>query len=353
MAEDKTIHVVGAGPAGLVAAINLQRSGYNVIVHEKEAEIGGPPSWHPSVHVTPMDFDLVEEFTGIDMRPAFDDVSDYEFFYDHGVSKPFSEFIGDIDHMNICIRGPHEKSLDNYLYQIAKAEGVDVRFNDEWKREDFDNAPDKTIVATGFGQGAYEDLDYRFTPFYGFWTRQECDPEEKHISIYTDDYTNEYGYSASKDGMWYALIFCRGDVDEAGLQAFSDRMKEMEGREATFWGRFTGATTRYARLFDRNMIFAGTASGFMGPAQGYGILSALLGGKIAAMAVEDPEGAAAIHDPYIEKITKHISMKLRMMKEGTYKPEIFFRRGELWFDIPTIRPDMRDSDAIAAAEAEQ
>lgn len=350
MAEEKTIHIVGAGPAGLVAAINLHRQGYNVIVHESEPKIGGPASWHPSVHVTPVDFDLVEDFIGIDVRPAFADVSDHMYFFDHGERKPFADFIGDIDHMNIVIRGPHEKSLDNYLYQIAKAEGVDVRFNDKWTREDFDNAPDKTIVATGFGQSAYEDLDYKFTPFYGYWTRQECDPDERHISIYTDDYTNEYGYTASKDGVWYALIFCRGDVDEDGLKAFSNRMKEMEGREAEFWGRFTGATTRYCRLFDRNMIFAGTSSGFMGPAQGYGILAALLGGKIAAMAVEDPDAAKAIYDPYIDKITKHIAMKLRMLKEGTYKPAIFFKRGQLWFDIPTIRPDMRDSDALKAAE---
>ena len=60
----KDIHIVGAGPSGLVAAINLKREGFNVIVHEAEKEIGGPPSWHPSVHVDPMDYDTFEQYTG-------------------------------------------------------------------------------------------------------------------------------------------------------------------------------------------------------------------------------------------------------------------------------------------------
>lgn len=36
------ILIVGAGPAGLVAAINLNREGFKVIVREKEESVGGP-----------------------------------------------------------------------------------------------------------------------------------------------------------------------------------------------------------------------------------------------------------------------------------------------------------------------
>ncbi len=36
MADKKDIIVVGAGPAGLVAAINLNREGYNVILRERQ-----------------------------------------------------------------------------------------------------------------------------------------------------------------------------------------------------------------------------------------------------------------------------------------------------------------------------
>lgn len=344
---NKTMHIVGAGPAGLVAAINLKRQGYDVIIHEAESQVGGPPSWHPSVHISPIDFDLLEDFIGIDVRPAFKDVTPDMNYFVNNERRPFSEFIGDPDCMYICIRGPHEKSLDNFLYQIAIKEGVEVRFNERWGKKDFDEAPEKTIVATGFGQSAYEALDYKFTPFYGFWTREEFPEEHTHISIYEGDYTNEYGYSGSKDGVGYALIFARGDITPEGLEKFSQELREQEHYAIKEWGRFTGATTRYSRLFDRQFIFAGTASGFIDPAQGYGILAAMIGGKIAAMAVEDPEGAQKIYDGYITKIAKHIALKF---KPG-YKSSIHFRKGNLWLDIPTIKPGMTDAEAIAAGYA--
>ena len=36
----KKIDIVGAGPSGLVAAINLARAGYNVTVHEEKSGVG-------------------------------------------------------------------------------------------------------------------------------------------------------------------------------------------------------------------------------------------------------------------------------------------------------------------------
>ena len=59
--------------------------------------------------------------------------------------------------------------------KLAVKEGVEVRFNEQnGTKKEFDAAresSDKTIITTGFGQSAYEDLGMRFTPFYGYWTR--------------------------------------------------------------------------------------------------------------------------------------------------------------------------------------
>ncbi|NOY59086.1 MAG: NAD(P)/FAD-dependent oxidoreductase [Calditrichaeota bacterium] len=38
--KSRTIHIIGAGPAGLVAAINLAKAGYDTIVHEKHDDVG-------------------------------------------------------------------------------------------------------------------------------------------------------------------------------------------------------------------------------------------------------------------------------------------------------------------------
>jgi flavin-dependent dehydrogenase len=38
--NNKQIHIVGAGPSGLTAAINLARAGFKTIVYEKYSDVG-------------------------------------------------------------------------------------------------------------------------------------------------------------------------------------------------------------------------------------------------------------------------------------------------------------------------
>jgi hypothetical protein len=337
----EVIHVVGAGPAGLSAAIILQREGYNVIVHEAEKQVGGDPSWHPSCHATPIDLDIFQQYTGIDVRPAFKECTNYLSYYHEGQRKEFSDFAGSVvPCMYNVIRGPHEASLDTYLYLMACRDGIEVRFNDKWTTQDFKAAPENTIIATGFGQSAYEDMGYKFTPFYGYWTRSECPAEKTHLAIYTGDFTNEYGYSCSKDGLWYSLLFAKGDVTQAGLDKYSEILKEKEGIRVDRWLRFTGTTPRFPKLLDGNFIFAGTAAGFIEPAQGYGITASMLGGRIAAWAVTDPEKAKAEYNRFIEPIVKHIKLKF----QPGYRTSIHFRLGQVWFDIPTIKAGVADNE---------
>src|SRR5262245_66677095 len=40
MPKSRTISIAGAGPAGLTAAINLARAGYEVVVHEQHPDVG-------------------------------------------------------------------------------------------------------------------------------------------------------------------------------------------------------------------------------------------------------------------------------------------------------------------------
>ena len=67
MPEAKSKVVVGAGLAGMVAAINLAKAGYEVTVLEAEARIGGSPQLHPSLHITPIDKKKVWAYIGIEL----------------------------------------------------------------------------------------------------------------------------------------------------------------------------------------------------------------------------------------------------------------------------------------------
>ena len=335
----KTIHIVGAGPAGLTAGINLNRQGYEVIIHEAEAQIGGDPSWHPSCHATPIDMKAVQDFIGIDVSGAFKESTHNMRYFHNNEERPFEEWThSDIPYMYNVIRGPHPLSLDTFLYNIAVEEGVKVQFNDKWTTPDFEAAEKPTIITTGFGQSAYEDMGYRFTPFYGYWFRGTAPQDQCHLNIYTGDFTNEYGYSTSKDGLWYSLCFAKGDVSPEGLATYAEYLEEREGIHVDQWLRFTGTTPRFPKLFDGNFIFGGTSAGFIEPAAGFGIVASMLGGKIAAQAVEDPEGATENYNRFVKPIADHVKLKF----QDDYVVSIHFRDGNPWFDIPTKKAGFAD-----------
>ncbi len=61
--------VVGAGLAGLTAAITCARAGHDVRVLEKYERVGGAPDHHPSVDSTPMRPELMGELLGLELGP--------------------------------------------------------------------------------------------------------------------------------------------------------------------------------------------------------------------------------------------------------------------------------------------
>ena len=125
MAKTKKVHIVGAGLAGMVAAINLAREGHRVTVLEAAKKIGDIHPYHPSAHSTPIDLDLIKNYVGIDITPcltplknvyAYADSKKYQTSYQNGYSVE---------------RGSRQTSMDTYLYHIAKELGVEFQFNQE------------------------------------------------------------------------------------------------------------------------------------------------------------------------------------------------------------------------------
>jgi len=106
-------------------------------------------------------------------------------------------------------------------------------------------------------------------------------------------------------------------------------MEKYEGKKITGWRQFFGGAPKDAPqlIRDDKFILAGTLAGFIETNLGFGITGALISGKIAAMAVTDPEKARAEFDSFTAGIAKRLEQK----KKG--QAGIAFQMGKIWFKI--------------------
>ncbi len=139
----KEVQVVGAGPAGLAAAIQLHRLGLAVEVREKRPNVGmrhegfqGLENWSHDRDATQVlhQLGIAEEFL---LRPV------HEIHYYGPSRRPFPVRSPD-PIFYLVKRGPDPSSLDSALLKQAREAGAVVSFNDP-----VSTAPAGTIVATG------------------------------------------------------------------------------------------------------------------------------------------------------------------------------------------------------------
>ena len=290
MGKNKKVHIVGAGLSGMVAAINLAREGHQVIVLDGAKKIGGVPPHHPSIHGTPMNFDLIKNYVGIDLTSCFSRIKNtYIYQNSKKYSVPSYECYA-------VERGPRKTSLDTYLYTLAKELGVEFQFGQEVKNPH--DLPDPTIIATGLFREMAEALDRPLIrlPVYSS-RRKVTDPDLQGVGrTWFGPYTNTYGYGAILNDLDYLLLFTdRGDISPQDLKQFEEDLERSEGIRIENWDYFEvvvpTASAKAPKLFAGRKILAGTLSGMMEPGIYCGIHGAIVSGKVAALAITDPEGA--------------------------------------------------------------
>jgi flavin-dependent dehydrogenase len=151
------IKILGAGPAGLTAAIVLARAGLPVLVYERAPDVGGRrhgdleafENWTTPEDVWDLytQWGLVENFTCTPL-PALT------------VFGPAFEQVGRVDDIRPlfywCRRGPVDGSVDRGLLNQALAAGVRVAFNRRTRPEEVD------IVAGGLSRPSAFALGYNF-----------------------------------------------------------------------------------------------------------------------------------------------------------------------------------------------
>ena len=293
----KEVVIVGAGLAGLTAAINLAREGREVVVIEKGKRVGGLDAYNPSPHGTPMDADAMSRYTGIDLRPAMVRLRG-------GIvsvwGKRFPvEFPANVAAWMIE-RGPRESSMDHYLYRIALEEGVRFEFDRPVvTARQLRDLPRGSIVATGLHLDGFEAADVPCRVLHGCFSKCRVPWTEPRVTMYFDDYTDDYAFTCSVNGVALAIIFNRyrpvaqRERERFAAQAVLEDGYPFEEFHPLEGGAVPVRSFTNPRLFQGDMVLAGTLAGMIDPILLFGMHGAFISGKIAALALSDPAGARA------------------------------------------------------------
>ncbi len=296
--------VVGAGLAGLCAAINLRREGHEVRVLERRDGVGGPArdmSTGELTYVmadgTPMEVEKLSRYIGIDMAPACVPLKSTRIY---SFGKRFDTVFPDNVPAVLVERGSRKDSMDMYLYRIAVDEGVKFDFNLPLKtRKDFDDLPPNTILATGLFEDAFKVLGIPYVHVEGLFGQGMVsdDYDGPSVILYMDRRTQDYAFFSTIHGLAGALLFQRKKpLTREAKEWFPAQLARDEGIEFPEWheldvGVLPMGSINNPRLFHDKFVMAGTAAGAQDPVLLFGVHGALVTGKIAAMALSRPEEA--------------------------------------------------------------
>lgn len=296
--------MVGAGLAGLCAAINLRREGHEVRVLERRDGIGGPArdmSTGELTYVmadgTPMETDKISRYIGIDIAPACVPLKSTRIY---SFGKRFDTVFPDNVPAVLVERGSRKNSLDMYLYRIAVEEGVQFEFNLPLKtRKDFDDLPPKSIIAAGLFEDAYQVLDIPYVHVEGLFGQGMVadDYAGPNVILYMDRRTRDYAFFSTIHGLAGALLFQRKKpLSQEAKAWFPEQLARDEGIEFPEWhnldvGVLPMGSFNNPRLYHERFILAGTLAGAQDPVLLFGVHGALVTGKIAALALSRPEEA--------------------------------------------------------------
>lgn len=280
--------VVGAGLAGLTAAIHCARAGHDVRVLERYDSIGGAKETHPSVDSTPMRPEKLGPWLGFELKPPYVTPQPTMKFWNYG--KPY-QWSGHDMHLHNIERGSRSTSIETYLYGLALEAGVKFEFNHILKSQgDFADLPPYSIIATGLTLEAYEALHRPYESGFAYIGNTRYDGPQIFVA-WADDYSKGYNYAASSNGICFAMGFDMKPIGKDMLKRWQEQLYRDEGLEFATMHEHQGATGTKAfngpQLFHGNKILAGTLAGMQDPFAQFGVHSSLVSGKIAGITIDD------------------------------------------------------------------
>jgi flavin-dependent dehydrogenase len=280
----EAIHIVGAGPAGLAAALTVARAGRQAVVHELRQDVGsrfhgdlqGIENW-----TTPAD--ALDELRASGIEPSFCSQPFCEAaFYDpegreYTCRSPTPMFY-------LVRRGRETGTLDQQLKAQALAAGIEIRFQDPVRR-----LPEGGIVAGGPRGSDAIVVGYVF----------ETHRADGVFAVLSDRLAPRgYAYLLVSRGRGTVATCLFEDFHREKLYlertiAFFQERAGLAMRDPVRFGG-TGNVLLPSTARHGNILFAGEAAGFQDALWGFGIRIAMLSGHLAAQALL--AGAPAAYD---------------------------------------------------------
>lgn len=282
--KDHEEMVVGAGPAGLAAAITLARAGRPVHVVERHRAVGqrfhgdmqGLENWSTAG-------DVLDRLRGIGIETdfayrGFDEVT----FYDSRLRPVVARTPRPLFYL--VRRGPGADTLDTAMLRQAQEAGVDVRFG-----EAAHVAGPAAIVATG--------PQHADGIAAGFVFRTQL-PDQVHAIVHPTLAPAGYAYLLIWDGQATLSTCLFRDLQswrpalEATVEAFESLVPGLELEGAHRFGGYGGLLTRTRYVDESGRLYAGEAAGLQDAEWGFGMMTAIRSGVLAATSLIDGEDYA-------------------------------------------------------------
>jgi len=140
--------------------------------------------------------------------------------------------------------------------------------------------------------GLYEAMGIPYVPFWGWFAKGIVDEPRTLSWAYVDDFTVDYAFTTLVNGAAFALLFQREKPPTRRDKEKYQRFVAADGLDLTGWRDLIGGAAPHRALsnpvlFKNNMIITGTLAGVMEPMLNFGMLGAMVSGRIAATAVTD------------------------------------------------------------------
>lgn len=287
MNTDEPIQVVGAGPAGLAAAVTLARAGRRVVVHEMRNEVGhrfqgdlqGLENWSTEQ-------DVMDLLRGLGVATDFAALSCTRGYAFDAWGERY-ELRGSKTLFYMVERGPGPRTVDSALLGQARMLGVNVRFNSRIARLEGPG-----ILAIGPKVADAIAVGYHFETAMenGFWV------------IYDDNLAPQgYAYLLVMNG--------RGTVKSCMFSGFKQEQQYVQRTVAAF-RRLVGLEMANSRPHGGAGNFhipasavsgvhpvAGEQAGFQDTLWGFGMRHAVESGVLAARSLLDGVNYDALWRP--------------------------------------------------------